>query len=131
MNDNRRIHRIEREIQQLISGYVLTHLRDQTFGFVSVNRVTVSRDLRTGKVYISAFGDNADIVANVRLLQEHAPELQGHINQNLRMKFCPRLTFYVDELSERLMRIESELAGLKKDGDGHGSLPKPDVGEDA
>ena len=131
MNDNRRIHRIEREIQQLISGYVLTHLRDQTFGFVSVNRVTVSRDLRTGKVYISAFGDNADIVANVRLLQEHAPELQGHINQNLRMKFCPRLTFYVDELSERLMRIESELAGLKKDGDGRGSLPGPDVGEDA
>lgn len=112
MGDHRRIQRVEKEVLHLISSYVLTRFKEELVGFVAINRVVISRDLRLGKVYVSAFGDGADVAANVAILQDHAIDIQHYLNQQLRMKFCPRLTFYVDEMAGRLLKIEQELARL-------------------
>jgi ribosome-binding factor A len=112
VSDNRRVHRVEKEVHHLVSSYILSNIQGELHGLVSVNRVVMTRDLRNAKVYVSAFGEGANIEANLPLIQSRAGEIQAYINQQLRMKFCPKLTFYVDEMTDRLARIERELSLL-------------------
>ena len=53
-----------------------------------------------------------DLDLSLEILQAWAPEMQQAINQKIQMKYLPRLTFYADESSERILKIENLLSTL-------------------
>lgn len=134
--DGRRVHRVEKEIREVIGAYLLRGFRGELPGLVSVSRVIVSKDLRTAKVLVTMMvqaavtsspseGSAADEKALRRSydaaideLQAHASEIQTEINRRLQMKHCPRLTFIYDDGLEHALRIESILRDLKRAREG-------------
>ncbi len=121
--DGRRVARVENEVQRIVAQYLITHLNEELPGLVTVSRVKMPADLRTAKVYVSAlFTDEhgAKLEQEVLMdqiletLQERASEIQSYINKNLRMRYCPRLTFYKDEVTEHVSKIEGIIHDLKK-----------------
>ncbi len=97
---SRRVERVERELQQVIATYLLSHLKGPHFGLMSVAHVAVGGDLRQAKVYVSVLGSEQDKDLMEEALNEQRVDVQNYISQKLRMKFCPRLRFYVGQTPE-------------------------------
>ncbi len=117
--DGRRAARVEKEVQSVISSFIIQKLQPELPGIITIGRVQIPPDLRQARVYISLLNLNLDEKVNVddldlslEILQAWAPEMQQAINQKIQMKYLPKLTFYADESSERILKIENLLSKL-------------------
>jgi len=112
--DGRRIQRVEKEVQVAIAQYLIAGFRYPLPGLVTVANVKMPGDLRTAKVYVSVL-DNEKLEEVVDLLNEKAREVQDHIGKSLKMRYCPKCTFYPDHTTEQVLKIEKILSDLEKE----------------
>jgi len=117
--DGRRVARVEKEVQGVISTFIIQKLQPELPGLVTIGRVQIPPDLRQARVYISLLNLNLDEKVNeddldlsLEILQAWAPEMQQAINQKIQMKYLPRLTFYPDESTDKILKIENLLSTL-------------------
>jgi ribosome-binding factor A len=118
--DWRRVARVEKEVQSVISTFIVQKLQPELPGLVTISRVQVPSDLRQAKVFVSLLNLNLDEKVNeddldlaLEILQAWAPEMQQAINQKIQMKYLPKLTFYADESTEKILKIENLLSNMK------------------
>jgi len=111
---NRRLQRVEKELRQLIAGYLTTGLKEPLAGFASVNRVQVSSDLRHGKVFVSIMGQEEDRSEDWGVLEEQLPEIQRHVSRQLQMKYTPKIQLILDTSADHAEKIDQILAGIYK-----------------
>ena len=107
-----RIQRVEKEIKEIVSGYIVYQLAGVD-GFITITRVICSRDLKTAKVLVHSFDGEDFAKKNVEILQKSAYDIQNEINRQLRMKYCPRILFFVDDKYEEALRVQEELRRLE------------------
>lgn len=110
--DGRRVARVEREVQQSVAQFLISGFKLPLPGIVTVARVRMPGDLRTAKVYISILGDPKLLDEAVDLLQERAFEIQNYLGKELKMRYCPKLTFYPDHETEEILKVEKILQEL-------------------
>lgn len=110
--DGRRVARVEREVQQTVAQFLISGFRLPLPGIVTVARVRMPGDLRTAKVYVSILGDPKLLDEAVELLQERAFEIQNYLGKELKMRYCPKLTFYPDNETEEILKVEKILQEL-------------------
>ena len=113
--DGRRVARAEKEIQQVIAQYLISGIRVSLPGLVTVARVMMPGDLRSAKVYISVLSDDQTRDKTIELLQDHAAEIQRFIGDSLRMRFCPKLTFFKDHTTDQVLKIDRILHKLEEE----------------
>jgi ribosome-binding factor A len=94
-------HRTERLghlIQQKISSLILeSRIKDPRVNpFLSVTRVSVSRDLAYADVYISNIRENGNIPRGVAGLQSAAGFIQAELAAFMRIRKTPKLRFHPD-----------------------------------
>jgi ribosome-binding factor A len=53
------------------------------------------------------------IEQTIVILQSWAPDIQEAIDQKLKMKYLPKVTFYEDESTEKILKIEKILSTMK------------------
>lgn len=111
--DGRRVARVEREVQQTVAQFLISGFKLPLPGIVTVARVKMPGDLRTAKVYISILGDPKLLDEAVELLQGRAFEIQNYLSKELKMRFCPKLTFYADDETEQILKVEKILQELE------------------
>lgn len=117
--DGRRAARVEKEIQGVVSTFIIKKLQPELPGLVTISRVHVPTDLRQARVYVSLLNLNLDDKVNeddldlsIEILQAWAPEMQQAINQKIQMKYLPKLSFFADESSDKILKIENLLSTL-------------------
>lgn len=123
-----RMQKIDRELREIIALYVTQEMRGLLPGLVTVGRVVTSRDLRQAKVYVSVFSGSgeegmseAQVAAEARenreqvldALDEATSDIQGYINRQVRMKYVPKLEFYIDETVDEIFRVQAALQKIK------------------
>lgn len=113
MGDGRRVARVEREIQATIAQFLIRGFKSPLPGLVTVASVKMPADLRAAKVYISVLGDEKQQEESLDLLQERAFEIQNYIGKELKMRYCPKLTFYLDHATEQVLKVEKILHELE------------------
>lgn len=113
--DGRRVQRVEREIQHVIAGYFISGFKGTLPGLVTVARVIMPKDLRTAKVYISVLGADFERDNVIKLLNDRSYEVQNHLGRELKMRYCPRLTFFLDDTTEHVLKIDRILYDLDKE----------------
>ena len=116
--DARRVPMVERQVQQAIARFVGRDLKDEVPGLLTVTQVKMPADLRSARVSVSLFvteGDEAEIMRDVlKTLKAWAPEIQDHLNHELKMRYVPKLTFEADESMAKTLKIENILRDIKK-----------------
>jgi ribosome-binding factor A len=122
----RRVARVEQEIQKTVAQFLISGFRHPLPGLVTVARVMMPGDLRTAKVYISILGEEGDRKKAVETLNDRAFEVQNYIGKELRMRFCPKITFYLDDTTEHVLRIDRILHDLHKEKSTAGAETEPD-----
>ncbi len=117
--DWRRVARVEKEVQSVISTFIVQKLQPELPGLVTIGRVQIPSDLRQARVYVSLLNLNMDEKVNeddldlaLEILQAWAPEMQQAINQKIQMKYLPKLTFFADESTEKILKIENLLSKM-------------------
>jgi len=117
-----RIERLGRLIQELIGALVVEgKIKDpRVSSFISITKVTVSRDLSYADVYVSNIRETASIERNAEGLQSASGFIQSHLGAALRIRKIPRLRFRPDpgirEGFDLIQKIDS-LVGNKDQGD--------------
>lgn len=107
--DQRRVNRVEKEIQVTVAKYLISGFSQKLPGLVTVALVRMPADLRTAKVYISVLGSESDKAQVLEILNERAFEVQKYIGQELKMRYCPKVTFYEDHTTEQVLKVEKIL----------------------
>ena len=113
VGDGRRISRVEKEVQMQVAQYLISGLSTPLPGLVTVTHVKMPADLRTAKVYVSVLADETSVEKVIELLQKRAFEVQDYISHQLKMRYCPKLTFMKDHTTEEVLKIEKILHDLK------------------
>jgi ribosome-binding factor A len=116
-NDGRRKIRVEREVQQVISAFIINHLRNDLPGLVTVMRVQMPADFRAAQVFVTYFNSeqpeqNEKSVNVAKILQSWAKDIQDEIVGKLKMRYCPKVTFFNDETTGNILKIEKILSNL-------------------
>lgn len=112
--DGRRVARVEGEIQRLVAQYLITHTRGEIPGLITVTRVMMPADFRAAKVFVSVLGFEGKFSEIQHILKVHIPDIQRHIGDNLRMRYCPKVSFLEDTSSEKALKVESILRDLSE-----------------
>ncbi|WII71963.1 30S ribosome-binding factor RbfA [Bdellovibrio sp. 22V] len=115
MGDGRRVARVEREIQSTIAQFLIRGFKTPLPGLVTVASVRMPADLRSAKVYVSVLGDEKQQEEALDLLQERAFEIQNYIGKELKMRYCPKLTFFADHTTEQVLKVEKILQELEEE----------------
>ncbi|MBC7753838.1 MAG: 30S ribosome-binding factor RbfA [Moraxellaceae bacterium] len=124
--DSRRISRVEQEIQSIVSLYIIQNLQAELPGLVTIGRVRVPGDLRTANIYVSLLNirtveddsngkkvpSGKELEKALKTLQAWSKDMQDAINKKLQMKYLPKLTFFADESTEKILRIEKILSHM-------------------
>jgi len=135
MGDGRRVARVEREVQSVISTFIIQRMQSELPGLITVARVQIPADLRIAKVYVSLLQTHLveealsveitsersqvagkkidDLTRSIQILQRWAPDIQNEIGHKLKMKYLPKITFYPDESTEKILKIEKILSHIK------------------
>lgn len=113
--DGRRVARVEQEIQKTVAQFLISGFRRPLPGLVTVSRVIMPADLRAAKVYVSVLGSDADRKQALETLQDRAFEVQKFVGNELRMRYCPKITFYSDETTEHVLKIDRILHDLEEE----------------
>jgi ribosome-binding factor A len=128
-DDNRRIQKVEREIQAVVGMYLISGFSEPVDVFITLSRTVISADLKFAKLYFTVLpkgGTGADHVAEdqaeqtEKLLNEHAYEFQGQIAKELKLRYTPKVTFFHDRSIEKVIKVDqilSQLAGQNKSDD--------------
>jgi ribosome-binding factor A len=93
-----RTERLGRLIQEIISSLVLEgKIKDpRVSSFVSITRVSVSRDFSYADAYVSNINEAENLERNVRGLQSAAGFIQSQLGTSLHIRKIPHLRFHAD-----------------------------------
>lgn len=118
-NDGRRVARVEKEVHSIVSTFIIQKLQSELPGLVTVARVQIPADLRQARVYVSLLNVSEsqsvsvkDLEKSVNILQYWASDMQDAIAQKIQMKYLPKLTFFADESTEKILKVEKILSNL-------------------
>ena len=112
-----RTERVGRLIQEKIASLILEgKIKDTRVNpFLSITRVSVSRDLAWAEVYVSTFKNQGNLSRGVEGLQSAAGFIQAQLASHMRIRKTPRLRFHEDfsikEGFEILKKIEELHSG--------------------
>lgn len=105
-------------IRQEIATFLLDGVKNDRIGFVTITEVRMTADLQTARVYYTSYGTEKQQQDSAEGLEESAHKIRGHLGKVLRMRYTPRLEFFVDKGLEHSYKIQNLLSSVdKKDGD--------------
>ena len=98
-----RMARLDSLLRRVIADEMRHAMQGDTVdpGLITVTAVHTGRDLRDATVSVSVFGDAALKARAIERLRRNARKFQKAINEQVRMKFTPKLLFKLDESLER------------------------------
>lgn len=93
-----RVERVGRLIQEKIGSLILEgRIKDPRVDtFLSITRVSMSRDLSYANVYVSSYKSPAGLAKGVEGLQNAAGFIQAQLALLVRLRQTPKLRFYED-----------------------------------
>ncbi len=115
---SQRAHRVAETIHKEISSLLVRGLKDPRIGFVTINAVDVSPDLRQAKVYYTLIGDQQDRARTQAGLDSCSPYIRQQLGRSLRLRYIPEIHFTYDSSFDYGQHIEQLLRDAKAD-EGH------------
>jgi ribosome-binding factor A len=115
MGDGRRKTRVEKEVQNVVSNFIIHHMKSDIPGLVTVSRVQMPADFRNAEVFVTYYdptqAENSKFDV-VDVLNSWASDIQDEIASQLKMRYCPKVRFTYDQTTEHILKIENILSNL-------------------
>ena len=113
----RRPERLAEALREQVTEIVGFEMDDPRLLAVTVTDVRVSENMRDAKVFVIVEGDESQIKAAFRVLQNAATFVRQQVAMNLSMRFAPLLNFVRDTAEENASRVTMILTDLTSKGE--------------
>ncbi|MDR0784556.1 MAG: 30S ribosome-binding factor RbfA [Treponema sp.] len=112
-----RLERIGNLIQQKIGALIVEgRIKDPRVNpFLSITRVSVSKDLAWADVHVSTFRNETNLERGVEGLQSAAGFIQRELSREIRIRQTPRLRFHVDASLKEEFDLIKKIDEIKED----------------
>ena len=102
-----RTERVAGEVQQALAHALQQDFGDLSDGLLTVTKVRMSPDLRSGRVYVSVLGGTKSHEKTLDNIRAETPHLRAAIAKAIRLRYVPELHFYLDDTQAEVARVES------------------------
>ena len=110
-----RTEKVSEEIKHRINEVLVKDLEELHLGMVTVTRVTMSKDLKTCKVYLSFIGNIETGHSCVEKINNRKKQIRMHLSSKVYLKSSPELFFYYDDTLEYVDRINDLIKKIHDD----------------
>ncbi|MPQ42416.1 30S ribosome-binding factor RbfA [Clostridium tarantellae] len=113
---NYRGGRINEEVRKEVSDIIRNDVKDPRLNsMISVTQVSVTKDLRYAKVYVSIFDNNEDKKKeNLLALKNSSGFIRRELGHRMNLRYTPEILFELDKSIDRGMHIDSLLNKIKE-----------------
>ncbi len=113
----KRITRVNELLKREIAAYLYRLINEGGFDMsaVTVTQVNTAPNLRNARVYISIRNHVLEREAMLDTIRGHRHAMQQHINETMRLKYTPHLTFELDTSIEKGDRVLNLMAKLEEE----------------
>lgn len=111
----RRLKRVASLIRDEISAIIREQPPAPPETIISITDVDVAADLRTAKVFVSIYGDEAEREKSFKKLTASKDAVKNELFRRIRLRHIPDLTFVKDTSLEEGSRVSSLLAKLEEE----------------
>ncbi|MCK5708784.1 MAG: 30S ribosome-binding factor RbfA [Candidatus Aureabacteria bacterium] len=112
-----RIQKVNSLLLKEINKIVCHKLGDARIGFVTLTGVSVSKDLRNAKVFVSSCGDKERDQTVLDALNHARRYVQYSLASAVFLKYIPEVKFFLDDTQIKAERIEELLEEWHKSDD--------------
>ena len=106
--------RLKGLIKRELSDIFLKEISDPRIGFININDVELSPDLRYAKVFFGVIGDEKDKERTIEGLKSATKHIQALLGGRLKLRYVPFISFHYDETIERAVRLTEIIEELEK-----------------
>lgn len=110
----RRTRQVGELLKEELDDIIRREVKDPRIGFFSITQVEVPPDLRTARVFVSVFGEDADRKATLDALSSASKFIRFHLKPRLRMRQIPELEFRDDRSMEYAHQISQTLREVRE-----------------
>ena len=122
---------VSQEVRRELSRLILEEVKDPRIAqLTTVTDVYVAPDLKTAKVYVSVYGDEAVKKETFAGLRNAAPFLRSMLAKNLNMRHTPQLFFTADDSLEYGMRMDALIASVSAQNNDSDAEEDPEAEDD-
>ena len=112
--DFSRSERVADEIKKNVCSIINNNLKDPRInGLISVTGVTVTRDLRNAKIFLSLYGDKTKQNDVFEAIKNAKGFIRRELASMVRMRYIPELSFKLDDSIEYGIQINKLLDKVK------------------
>ena len=115
MREFSRADRLSSQIARELSEMLLNNAFIPPNTIISITEVELSKDLRYGKIYYSAYGDDQARARAENFFKKRHKQIRMELAGKIHVRFVPELKFIFDPSMERGQRINELLDRIKKD----------------
>jgi len=113
----RRPERLAEALREQITEIVGYEMDDPRLQAVTVTDVRVSENMRDAKVFVVVQGDESEIRAALKALQNAATFVRQQVALNLDLRHAPHVNFMRDTVEENAVRIDNLIQDLTEKGE--------------
>jgi ribosome-binding factor A len=107
--DGRRPERVAEMVLRELSQLLLRDLKDPRLRGVTLTRVTISDDLRHGRVFFSHLEGHVHAPESIKGFRSAGGFIRRHIGRALQLRYTPELDFEFDPGIENAARVDALL----------------------
>ena len=113
---NYRGGRINEEVRKEVSDIIRNNIKDPRLtAMVSVTSVSVTKDLRYAKIFVSVFSNNEEEKNNSFLAHKNsAGFVRKELGHRINLRYTPEVLFELDNSIDKGMHIDSLLQKIKE-----------------
>ncbi len=109
-----RVAKLNDFIRDNISEIFFKELSLKKGVFVSVIKVTTTKDLESTKILVSVFPEKERLYA-MNTLKKEIYNIQGALNKRLQIRRMPRIEFILDKTQEKVDKLETVFKQIKEE----------------
>lgn len=110
-----RNQRINEELKKIVSNVIQNEIKDPRINsMISVTNVSVTKDLRYAKVYVSIFGSESNKIETLEILKNSSGFIRKEVGKNIKLRYIPEIIIEFDNSIEHGMHIDSLLKKIKE-----------------
>lgn len=95
---SRRVLQLNRRLGKVLMEYFTRRMKGSFYGFISVKETALAADMKSAKVFLSLMSEQDLTKEACETLEKERFWIQKSVSKNLKMKFCPRLNFFVNHV---------------------------------
>ena len=115
--ERKRSDRVADAVQKELSLLFIQKVRDEKLSDVTITRVSITDDMRSGRIFYTTYGDDKDRRKTANALKSATGFVRSHLAKVLNLRHTPTLQFEYDKKADKveaLDQIFDEIARERK-----------------